>query len=94
MVFASLVSAFSWTRLGRSDKKDYLNVQKHVVLSSKDMREAFERPLTYHNIKNWWPTFLEVSEHQEMPSKYMAFCGVVGGMILAFPIGFIIGILT
>ena len=97
MAFASLVSAFSWTPLGRSAAKHYLTTQRDAVLNSEAMQKARRRSFAYHNIKNWWPTFWEEAREpfnaEEMPSKWHSYCAVIAGMILAFPIGLIAGIL-
>ena len=95
MAFASLVSAYSWTPLGRGSSKDYLDTQRDLVLNSEAMRGALLDAQTgtpdegktskryYHNWKDMWPTFWETATAEEMPSKYHSFCGVVAGMILA-----------
>lgn len=50
-------------------KKAYLFKNK-FGFTHPTMIEAYKRPINYHNLKNIWPTWLEIQ--QERPSKAIA----------------------
>lgn len=90
MIFAALVSAAAWTQSavtrwirGSAYHKAYLRDQRDAVLAHPDMAAALQRPASYHNWKNVWPTFLETAQRlghgEEMQSKFAAWCGAVAG---------------
>lgn len=107
IAFANLVSAFSWTRPGRSSAKDYLPIEMKKVRESRDMKMALEAATDgdkslgeiYHAWKNILPTLWETNakmfpEHaQETPSKYHSFVGVITGLAIGLLIGFGVGVI-
>jgi len=56
--------------LGKGYEKSYL-FKDHFGFSTPLMKAALSRPVSYHNLKNLWPTWLEGSE--ERSSKAMCF---------------------
>ncbi len=81
MIFLKLILGFLASAFGMIEaligfaiwrgkyKKAYLFDDK-FGFTHKTMIEAYKRPVTYHNLKNIWPTWLEIQ--QERPSKFFA----------------------
>jgi hypothetical protein len=93
---------------GASYDKAYLLTERDAVLAHPAMigalrdaqmgkpDEGSTKKRYYHNWKDIIPTYLETARDlfgkEEMPSKYLSFCGVTGGLGVGAVIGFVVGV--